>query len=216
MGWRRTTTCGLWLVACGWWLVVGGKRKTNDQGRRQKVESRKSKVEHYNGCIPPSRHRCRRLACRCACPCARRCVHGLRHHRCTTQQQHPSNAPAPVATASSQSPAAAPAPAVLAGPIPLPPRYVTGHLVYEITSLGTVQTLGDTTGHTDTITTTTTLTYDARWSGSDLRLDGQCRGERHCRIAFAPGSQPVGTSTGLIRRDDRFGVRCGGVLRQDH
>jgi hypothetical protein len=49
---------------------------------------------------------------------------------------------------------------------------VTGHLVYEITSTGTVETAGDTSARPDTINTVTKLSYDARWSGSDLRLTG--------------------------------------------
>lgn len=73
------------------------------------------------------------------------------------------------------------------GALPPPPRYVTGHSVYEITSWGTVLSPGDSVTVTDTtsrvvskipappdtITTATKLVYEARWSGSDLRLTGE-------------------------------------------
>jgi len=48
--------------------------------------------------------------------------------------------------------------------------------VYQITSVGTVLSSADTSGRADTITTLTTLSYDAQWSGSDLRLTGNVAG----------------------------------------
>ncbi len=108
---------------------------------------------------------------------------------------HPSTAPAPAspsAGASLPGSTAGLAAAAPTGPLPPPPRYVTGHLVYDITSVGTVVTTGDTSAHPDTITTNTTLTYDARWSGSDLRLTGNVAAQV---TAASPGLQAASQSS---------------------
>jgi len=84
-----------------------------------------------------------------------------------------------VGCAPSAAPRPAPTPAVaraVAAPTPVagtyPPRYATGRAIYEITAVGLVSDPADSGAHQDTVTTTTTLTFDARPSGPQLLVSG--------------------------------------------
>jgi hypothetical protein len=83
-------------------------------------------------------------------------------HACAPYRT-PAPPPAPAAPRE-----AAPAPAVRGRP---PARFVVGHGVYDITTLGTVSS-GTDSARPDTIRTATTLTYDSRWNGSVLEVLG--------------------------------------------
>jgi hypothetical protein len=50
---------------------------------------------------------------------------------------------------------------------------VTGHAAYDITATGLVSDPNDTTGHQDTVVTTTTLAYDTRLAGPRLEANGE-------------------------------------------
>src|SRR5581483_10707686 len=56
---------------------------------------------------------------------------------------------------------------------PLPPRYSAGHFDYDVESVGIVSTPGDTTGRADTVTTRSTVSYDARPDSGRLRVAGR-------------------------------------------
>ncbi len=80
------------------------------------------------------------------------------------------------------APAPRPAPAPAAAPpqavVPAehggaPARFVTGHAAYDITATGLVSDPNDTTGHQDTVVTTTTLAYDTRLVGAQLEASGE-------------------------------------------
>ena len=125
---------------------------------------------------------------------------------CTSTAPHPSNAPSPAhAPVSGAQPtagaAAAGSASVAAVPLGPPPRYIAGHLVYDLTSVGVVSSPGDTTARADTTTTATRLTYNAKWSGSDLRLSGDVATQVS---GTSPVSQPttfdatVDSATGMI------------------
>ena len=57
----------------------------------------------------------------------------------------------------------------------LPPRYAPGHFVYDVQSVGVVSSPKDTSAHADTVTTYSTVTYDASWDTGLLRVAGQVR-----------------------------------------
>lgn len=80
------------------------------------------------------------------------------------------------------APAPRPAPAPAAAPpqavVPAehggaPARFVSGHAAYDITATGLVSDPNDTTGHQDTVVTTTTLAYDTRLEGAQLEASGE-------------------------------------------
>jgi hypothetical protein len=80
------------------------------------------------------------------------------------------------------APAPRPAPAPAAAPPQVvapadhggaPARFVTGHAAYDITATGLVSDPHDTTGHQDTVVTTTTLAYDTRMEGPQLEASGE-------------------------------------------
>ncbi|GEM_PF-3499441 len=102
----------------------------------------------------------------------------------------PSSAPSPSgapARGRSPSPAAA-------RTAPLPSRYVAGPATYEITSVGTVSSPTDSSARPDTIITLTSLTYDARWVGPELRLTGQVRSRVTAVSAVSAASGAVRSS----------------------
>jgi hypothetical protein len=87
-----------------------------------------------------------------------------------------------VAAACAPSPAPQPTPAPAAAPPQQaapperggsPSRFVAGHSAYDITAVGLVSDPGDTSGRQDTVTTTTTLSYDTRWQGPQLETSGE-------------------------------------------
>src|SRR5665213_2007369 len=79
----------------------------------------------------------------------------------------PAPQPAPAPTAAQPQAAAAPE---RGGS---PSRFVTGHAAYDITAVGLVSDPGDSSGRQDTVTTNTTLSYDARWQGPQLEASGE-------------------------------------------
>jgi hypothetical protein len=73
----------------------------------------------------------------------------------------------------------------------LPPRYVPGHFVYDIQSVGIVSSPRDAARHADTVVTHSVVTYDGRWRGEQFGIFGQVA----YRITATPGVQASTTPT---------------------
>lgn len=111
------------------------------------------------------------------------------------------------------APALGPSKASAAGPSALiPPRYSIGHREYEITSVGLVSDAGDASGKLDTVTTTATLRYDARWDGPRLQIAGDVasrvvaasagvRGTTSPTATTVPFRAAVDSATGMVTID---------------
>lgn len=73
-----------------------------------------------------------------------------------------------------------------------PPRFVVGHAVYEITAVGLVSDPSDSVTHPDTVTTRTSLTYDARPLGPQLQVNGEIISRVTTASATSPHTDPLG------------------------
>jgi hypothetical protein len=78
----------------------------------------------------------------------------------------------PTVTHGPQQPAPAP-PGEHKAPAPfVPPRYAVGRGAYEMTSIATIQFVGDSSSKPDTLQTAVVVRYDASWTGTGLDFTG--------------------------------------------
>ena len=93
--------------------------------------------------------------------------------------------PPPATSAGGPRPNRANAPlATLSAP---PPRYVVGHFGYDVQSVGLVSSAGDTNTRTDTVTTHSSVSYEARWDSGQMRVVGRVE----YQVALTSGLRPA-------------------------